>query len=81
MSKAELKVEIDQALLDEARAIDLDVQMLAVDGIRRAVAIKLAGRADTVKGQAWADENAEALTLHRRRIDRFGVFGEDLRRW
>lgn len=81
MGKAELKVEIDQALLDEARAIDLDVEALAVDGIRRAIAIRLAARTDAAAAKAWADENAEALDLHRARIDRYGVFGEDLRRW
>jgi antitoxin CcdA len=30
---------------------------------------------------AWAVENAEAIRDHERRIEEFGVFGEDLRTW
>lgn len=81
MGKVELNIEIDQSLLDEARSVDLDVEALAVDSIRRAVASRRASEADAASARAWAEENAEALELHRDRIARFGVFGEDLRSW
>lgn len=81
MGKSELRIEIDQALLDEARAFDLDLSALAADGVRRALAEKRAGLIDADRARAWATENAEALALHRKRIDEFGVFGEDLRNW
>lgn len=76
MGKVDLKIEIDQSLLDEARSVDLDV-----DSIRRAVAIRQAAETDAADAKAWAEENAAALELHRERIARFGVFGEDLRSW
>lgn len=81
MGKAELKIEIDQSLLDEARSADLDVQALALDSIRRAIALKRTGEADADKARGWAEENAEALELHRQRIAEYGVFGEDMRNW
>ena len=29
----------------------------------------------------WAEENAEAIASHKKFIEEFGVFGEDLRTW
>lgn len=81
MGKVELNIEIDQSLLDEARSVDLDIEALAVDSIRRAVASRRASGTNAADARAWAEENAEALQLHRDRIARFGLFGEDLRRW
>ncbi|MGA0544169.1 type II toxin-antitoxin system CcdA family antitoxin [Brevundimonas sp. VNH65] len=82
MGKIELKIEIDQALLDEARALDIDVSAVTTDGLREALDRRRAAHLSYAdKARQWGDENAEAIALHRERIDRFGVFGEDLRRW
>lgn len=81
MGKVELKIEIDQSLLDEARSVDIDIQTLALDSIRRAVAMRQAVETDVGDAKAWAEENAAALEMHRERIARFGIFGEDLRSW
>ena len=81
MSKAELTIEIDEALVDEANALHLDIVASAVEGVRRAVAQKQSTNSRQVEADSWARENAEAITLHRKRIDEFGVFGEDLRNW
>lgn len=82
MGKAELRIEIDQSLLDEARALDIDVEALTVESLRSVLDQKRAGVAsDRDKSRQWATENAEAIALHRDRIDRHGVFGEDVRTW
>lgn len=81
MGKAELKIEIDQTLLAEARALELDLSEITAEGVRRALMEKRAGAIDAADASAWASENAEALERHRARIKAFGVFGEDLRNW
>ena len=85
MGKAELKIEIDQALLDDARRLDIDIGEATVEGLRRAMARQLAAACSDAEleasARAWAEENAEAIRLHKERIDQYGVFGEDLRTW
>lgn len=82
MGKAELRIEIDQALLDEARALNIDVEALTVESLRSLLDQRRADPASAPdKARHWATENAEAITLHRDRIDRHGVFGEDVRTW
>lgn len=82
MGKAELRIEIDQALLDEARALNIDVEALTVESLRAMLDQKrTAVASDQDKSRQWATENAEAIALHHDRIDRHGVFGEDVRTW
>ncbi|MBL0947552.1 type II toxin-antitoxin system CcdA family antitoxin [Brevundimonas sp.] len=81
MGKAELRIEIDQALLDEARALNIDVEALTVESLRAILDEKRVNLASAEKARQWASENAEAIALHRERIDRHGVFGEDVRTW
>jgi antitoxin CcdA len=82
MGKAELRLEIDQALLDEARALKIDVEALTVKSLRSVLDRKRVELAsDSEKARQWAVENAEAIALHRDRIERHGVFGEDVRTW
>ncbi len=33
------------------------------------------------RARRWADENADAVSVHNARIADRGVFGQDLRRW
>ncbi|WP_420471984.1 hypothetical protein [Brevundimonas sp. FT23042] len=51
MGKVELNIEFDQSLLDETRSVDLDVEALAVDSIRRAVAGRRASEADAASAR------------------------------
>jgi antitoxin CcdA len=81
MGKAELKIEIDQALLDEARALNIDIEVLTVESLKAMLDQKRVELASPDKARQWATENAEAIALHRERIDRHGVFGEDVRTW
>lgn len=77
MGKAELKVEIDADFLAQAAAAGVDVSAVAEDALRAALA-----RSDAEgRAKRWAEDNVEAIAAHRERIERYGVFGEDLRRW
>ena len=77
MGKAELKIEIDAALLEEARAAGVDLAGVTEAAVRRALG--QSGIED--RAARWAEENAEAIKAHQERIEKFGVFGEDLRTW
>jgi antitoxin CcdA len=69
MDKVELKkIEIEPELLEQAARLGIDVT--GVD--ERTLRLYL---------QKVDPAGAEAIRLHNERIDRYGVFGEDLRRW
>jgi antitoxin CcdA len=77
MGKTELKVEIDANLLERARAAGLDLDGLTEAALRRAVDHLSADD----RARKWAEDNADALQAHRERIEKFGVFGDDMRTW
>jgi antitoxin CcdA len=85
MGKAELKIEIDPAMVAEAERLGVDLSTAGLDGVERALAQRRdALKTDAEKAQdarAWAEENAEALKAYNARIERDGVFGEDFRTW
>ena len=91
MGKAELKIEVDEALLAHARERGLDIAGVVEDALRQALpprgvaedgapdfAVEQA-LSDEEKARRWAEENAEAIKANRERIEEFGIFGEDLR--
>lgn len=77
MGKAELRIEIDEELLAQARASGVDPAAIAEAAVRSALEII----ADDDKARRWAAENVEALQAQRERLDAVGAFGEDLRSW
>lgn len=93
MGKAELKLEIDEDLLAQAKSSGLDLAQVVEDALR--LALPPSGLAeggapdfaadkslsDDEKARRWAEENAEAIKANRERIEEFGIFGEDLRTW
>lgn len=93
MGKAELRVEIDEALLAEAKAAGLPLEPLVEAALRAAVRGEPTGivaadarqKADSagaeVRAKRWAEENAEAIKAYNERIERRGVFGAEWRRW
>lgn len=85
MGKTELRLDIDQALLDEARSLDVDIASITEASLRRALAAKRASSltvdARQSEAEMWARENATTLEGYRRRVERDGVFGEDFRTW
>jgi antitoxin CcdA len=74
MGKVELKIEIDADLLSRAAAAGVDLPAITESAVRAALA-------DEEKAKRWAHENAEAILAHRERIEKYGVFGDDLRSW
>lgn len=82
MGKVELKIEIDADVLAEAQDVGLEIGALT-EAMVRAELRRRRYRAlsDDEQAKLWAEENAEAIQAQRKRIDDFGVFGEDLRTW
>lgn len=85
MSEAEVKIDIDPAMVAEAERLGVDLSKAGLAGVELALARQRnAVKSDAERSgdaRAWADENAEALKAYRVRIERDGVFGEDFRTW
>jgi antitoxin CcdA len=77
MGKAELKIAVDDEALAKARAKGVDLTQVAQAAVDQAVR----DLTDEEEAQKWAEQNAVAIKAHRERIDKYGVFGEDLRTW
>lgn len=81
MDKIELKkIEIEPELLEQAAQLGIDVTGVEERALRLYLQ-KVDPAGAEARAKRWAEENAEAIRLHNERIDRYGVFGEDLRRW
>lgn len=85
MGKAELKIEIDPAMIAEAERLGVDLSKAGLAGVELALARhRNALKTDAeraVDARAWAEENAQALEAYRIRVERDGVFGDDFRTW
>lgn len=81
MGRGELK--IDPKLLEQAREAGLPVERMTEQTLRKALAeyAPYRGLSDEEKAKRWAEDNAEAIEAQRERIEKYGVFGEDLRTW
>jgi antitoxin CcdA len=77
MGKTELKIQIDTDLAQRAAAEGVDVDAIAEAALRKALPLDSGDE----RARRWAEENAEAIAAHRKRIEEFGVFGDDLRTW
>lgn len=81
MDKVELKkIEIEPELLEQAARLGIDVTGVDERTLRLYLQ-KVDPAGAEARAKRWSEENAEAIRLHIERIDRYGVFGEDLRRW
>ena len=81
MSWPELKkINIEPELLEQAARLGIDVTDVDERTLRLYLQ-KVDPAGAEARAKRWAEENAEAIRLHNERIERFGVFGEDLRRW
>ena len=77
MGKTELKLEIDSALLEQARAADIHMTIV----LERALKAELGEAAAAERARRWAADSAEAIAAHNRFIEQYGAFGEDWRNW
>lgn len=81
MAKPELKkIEIEPELLEQAARLGIDVTGVDERSLRLYLQ-KVDPAGAEARAKRWTEENAEAIHLHNERIDRYGVFGEDLRHW
>lgn len=60
---ANLSVEAD--MLEEARALNINLSRAAQDGIRRAIAAE--------KARRWKEENAEAIRSSNEYVEKYGL--------
>lgn len=80
MGKVELDIGIDSELLAQAKRLGISVAGMSETQLRLHLQkIDPAGAEE--RARRWAEENAEAIKAYNERIQRRGVFGEDLRRW
>jgi len=94
IGKTELRLEIDADLLAQAEAVGIPLARVLEAELRHA--LEMASKYSLVeaarrqaadpegaaaRAKQWAEENAEAIETYNKRIDEFGVFGEDLRTW
>ena len=77
MAKIELRVQVDEHLLEQARAADLRL----TPAIEEALRAKLGAEASEERARRWAIENAEAIESHNRFVEQHGAFGSEWRAW
>jgi post-segregation antitoxin (ccd killing protein) len=97
MGKVDLHLQVDAALLADAEKKGVRLDQALEEGIRAALLRPRPDRAMTIVEAAeqlkrspidmeaaarqWAEENAAAIESHKKFIEEFGVFGDDLRTW
>jgi antitoxin CcdA len=97
MGKVARHIEVDAELLARAEEKGVQLDHALEEGIKAALSRDVPDRPMTVVEAAeqlrqhpidmeaaarqWAEENAEAIRDHQARIEKYGVFGEDLRTW
>lgn len=74
------KIEIDPELLEQAARLGIDVTGVDERTLRLYLQ-KVDPAGAQARAKRWAQDNAAAIKEHNDRIDRYGVFGEDLRNW
>jgi antitoxin CcdA len=80
MGKVELNIGIDPELLAQAERLGIDVAGLSETALRLHLQ-KVDPKGAEARARRWAEENAEAIKVFNERIERDGVFGDDLRTW
>jgi antitoxin CcdA len=81
MGKLEPNIHVDADLLELAEAAGISPDYIAERAIRREIALRMTPEQQEARAKQWAEENAEAIKAHREQIEKYGVFGDDLRTW
>ncbi|WP_419254789.1 type II toxin-antitoxin system CcdA family antitoxin [Caulobacter sp. ErkDOM-YI] len=80
MDGPERDIGIDPELLAQAQPLGISIAGFSETQLRLHLQkIDPAGAEE--RARRWSEENAEALKAYRERIERCGVFGDDLRTW
>jgi post-segregation antitoxin (ccd killing protein) len=77
MGKAELRIEIDEHLLEQARAAEIHFSLL----VERALKAALGPAAAEERARRWTEESAETIASHNRFVEENGEFGKAWRSW
>lgn len=77
MGKAELKIEIDDYLLAQARAAEVGLSLL----LERALKAELGPAAAEARAKRWAEDNGQAIASYNQFVEDGGAFGEEWRSW
>jgi antitoxin CcdA len=77
MGKAELRIEIDALLLEQARAAEIQFSIL----MERALKEALGPSAADERAKRWAQDNAPSIDAHNRYVEEHGAFGAEWRSW
>ena len=81
MGKLEPNLHVDADLLARAEAVGISPEFIAEQAIRREMVRRTTPEQQEARAKQWAKENAEAIKAHREQIEKYGVFGDDLRTW
>lgn len=73
MGKIELRVQVEEHLLEQAAAADIPIESAAECALRA----KLSPAASEEKARRWAAENAEFIEAHNRFVEEFGAFSAE----
>lgn len=71
--KRPTNLTIDAELLDEAKALGINLSSVLEQGLRERVA--------QARRERWLEENADAIAEHNERVEARGVFSDRLRRF
>lgn len=69
MSKQAVNLSISDVILQEARALKLNLSQFLEEGLREHLKRR--------RAEKWAEENREAIEAYNVRIAKYGVFGDD----
>jgi antitoxin CcdA len=81
MGKSEPNIHVDADLLAQAQVAGISAEYIAERAIRREILLRMTPEQQEARAKQWAEENAEAIKAHREQIEKYGVFGDDLRTW
>lgn len=80
MGKVELNIGIDPELIEQARQLGVSTTGMDERALRLHLQ-KVDPAGAEARAKRWADENAEAIKDHNRRIAERGVLSDYLRTW
>jgi antitoxin CcdA len=73
MAKKSVNISMDEDLLAEAKALNVNISQASATGVRTAV--RLAEMA------AWKSENAASIKAYNQMIEKEGIWSEEFRPW
>lgn len=70
MAKAAVNLSVSEVVLRQARAMKLNLSQFLEEGLQEHIKRK--------RAEKWQEENREAIAAYNARIEKYGVFNDDL---